>query len=103
MGKAAIDQHLTQVNALRGKNAQQQIMRPLEVGFGKTVRAQPILITDHHDFIARRHAARQRGDDARQQREFGEMINLEILRLLDQATIAIDEKDLALNHAAASP
>ena len=97
--KAAVDQHLMETDALRSEDAQQQVVRATEIGLGKTVGAQAILVAHHHQFMAGCDEPLQRGDHARQQRELFVAVDLLVGRLLDQATVAIEEKDLAGSHA----
>src|SRR3546814_18142748 len=51
--KVRVDQHLTEHDALRREDLQQQRLRAVEILARKAGRAQTILIADHHEQIGR--------------------------------------------------
>ncbi len=75
-------------------------MRRVEIGLRECLAAQPVLVADHDERIARITQTQQRGDHAGAEAQLGIGIDLKIRRFLDQGAVAVDEQDR--RHAAAS-
>ena len=102
VGEARVDQHLAEHDALRGEYLYQQFVWSVEARLRKTIGAQSILVTDHHEFVARIAQAQQCRYHTIDQAQLLVGIDLEIVWFDDQCAVAIDEQDLSAAHAAHS-
>ena len=99
--ETAVDQHFAEADALRRKDAQQQLLRATKIRFRETRAAEPVLVGHHHQVVTGRDATLQRRDDTRHQVELFEVVELLVARLDHEAPITIDEQQLAA-HAGCS-
>src|SRR5699024_1560395 len=95
MREAGIDQYLLENDALRREQLQKKLLRALEIGLRKPVRAEPVLIGHHHQLVTGGNAAAQGRDHVRQQGQLVQTVDLFVGRFLDQTAIAIQEKKFA--------
>ncbi len=96
---AAIDQHVTEGDALALKDLQHQIIGAIEAGARVAVAAEAILVGDDHELVAGIPQLQQRRDHLRHEAQLLVGVDLEIGRLLDEGAVAVDEQDRG--HAAA--
>src|SRR3546814_16824283 len=91
--KVRVDQHLTEHDALRREDLQQQRLRAVEILARKAGRAQTILIADHHELVTGIADAQQRRNHAIDQPELGIAVDLAIGRLFDPHAVAVEKRD----------
>ncbi|MNI41171.1 hypothetical protein D3C73_954160 [compost metagenome] len=96
---AAVDQHITENDALAFEDLQHQVIRAIEAGARIAFAAQTILIGDDHELVAGIAQFQQRRDHLRHEAQLLVGIDLEIRRFLDEGAVAVDEQDG--RHAAA--
>src|SRR5690606_34745456 len=97
---AAVDQHVAEADALALEHLHHQVVRAVEGLLRILVRAQAVLVGDHHELVAGVAQLQQGRDHALDEAQLLVGVDLEIFRLLDQGADAVDEKDRG--HAAAS-
>jgi hypothetical protein len=88
-----------ETNTLGCEQAHQELMRFLKSRFREAWRTSTVLVRDEHERVAGIAQPQQGGDDAIDELELGEAIDLLIRRLDDQRAVAIDEQDLLAAHA----
>lgn len=96
----AIDQHLAEHDALALEDLQHQIVGAVEGGLRIGVGPESVLIGDDHELVSRIAQPQQCRHHVLHETDFLIGVDLEIGRLLDQGSVAIDEQDRS--HAAAS-
>ncbi len=80
-------------------------MRPLEALAREGRGAEAVLVGDHHELESGVAKPEQGGDDARDQPELLEGIDLLVLRFLDEHAVAIDEENAGgtCHHLVSAP
>src|SRR6185437_1361218 len=96
---AAVDQHVTEDDALAFEDLQHQVIRAIEAGARVALAAEAILVGDDHELVAGIAQLQQRRDHLRHEAQLLVGVDLEIRRLLDEGAVAVDEQDR--RHAAA--
>src|SRR4249919_605885 len=92
-GKVFVDADFAKGDSLRSQHLQQQLVRADELLARKARGTQTVLIADHHKLETRIAQFQQGRDDAFDEAELLEAVDLEIRGLLDQYAIAINEQD----------
>ena len=87
-----------ELDSLRGEQVPDEVLRLRERAPGERGRAQPILVADEHQPVARSLQFEQRRNHARQQANLLQAVDLLIGRLLDERAVAIDEQDACAAH-----
>ncbi len=92
LGAVRAEQDVVEGDALRLEHLQQQPLRTLEARRREGLGAEPVLVRHHHEPVAGVAQAQQRGNDARQEAQLLEGVDLLVGRLLDQGAVAVDEE-----------
>src|SRR5690606_26344888 len=97
---AAIDQHVAEGDALALEHLHHQVVRAVETGLRVLLGAEAVLVGHHDELPARVAQADQCRDHAAHEAKLLVGVDLQVCRLLDQGTIAVDEEDR--RHATAT-
>ncbi len=83
-----------ELDALRREECANEVLRLAEGGLGERRRAEPVLVADQHEAVARLPQFEQGRDDTGQQSHLGHAVDLFVGRLFDQRAVAVDEQDV---------
>ncbi|MCY1453768.1 hypothetical protein D9M71_707800 [compost metagenome] len=99
MRPGAVDQHVTEHDALAGEDLQHQVVGSIEIGLRVAFAAQAVLVADDHELVTGIAQLEHRRDHIAHEADLLVGVDLEIGGLFDQGTVAVDEQDGG--HAAA--
>jgi hypothetical protein len=90
-----------ELDALRAECVEDEVMRDIEGLLRKALRAEAVLVGDHHQPEATAFELIHGGEHAGHEADLVGGIDLLVVRLLDERAIAVDEQDLRAAHRSA--